>query len=133
MKAKAAGCAWVLVWMLGAALAVQNLAVHNLAAQNLAAQNKKPNEDGTTRSVQGTVTDASGKTVADAVVQLKDTKALGIRSFRTDADGSYHFAGLSTNEEYELKADHDGATSGKKTLTVFNSKKTATINLKLNK
>lgn len=118
MKFKAVGSLWLVVCMLGA---------------TLAAQNKKPNEDGTTRSVQGTVTDASGKTVADAVVQLKDTKSLGIRSFRTDADGSYHFSGLSTNEEYELKADHDGATSGKKTLTVFNSQKTATINLKLNK
>ena len=99
----------------------------------LAGQDKKPNEDANTRSVQGVVTDAASNPVAGAVVQLKDIKTLGIRSFRTESDGSYHFAGLSTNEEYELKADHDGATSGKKTLTVFNSQKTATINLKLNK
>src|ERR1700724_4879922 len=84
----------------------------------LAAQDKRPNEDGNTRSVQGVVTDASGKPVAGAVVQLKDTKSLQIRSYVTEADGSYHFAGLSTHVEYELEAKKDGVTSGKKTLTV---------------
>ena len=104
-----------------------------LLGSALAGQDKRPNEDANTRSVQGTVTDSSGNPVANAVVQLKDTKTLGIRSFRTEADGSFHFAGLSTNVEYELKADHEGASSGKKTLSVFNSQKTATVNLKLNK
>jgi Carboxypeptidase regulatory-like domain len=102
-------------------------------ACGLVAQDKRPNEDGNTRSVQGVVTDASGKPVANAVVQLKDTKQLQIRSFRTGADGSYHFAGLGTNTEYELKADFEGATSGTKTLSIYNSQKTATVNLKLNK
>ena len=91
------------------------------------------NDDTGTRSVQGVVTDASGKPVAGAVVQLKDTKSLQIRSYRTEGDGSYHFAGLSTNVEYELEAKNDSVTSGKKTLTVFNTKKAATVNLKLKK
>ena len=91
------------------------------------------NDDTGTRSVQGVVTDASGKPVAGAVVQLKDTKSLQIRSYRTEADGTYHFSGLSTNVEYELEAKNDSATSGKKTLTVFNTQKVATVNLKLNK
>jgi hypothetical protein len=91
------------------------------------------NDDTGTRSVQGVVTDASGKPLAEAVVQLKDTKSLQIRSYRTGADGSYHFAGLSTNVEYELEAKSDGATTGKKTLTVFNTQKVATVNLKLKK
>ena len=97
----------------------------------LAAQDKRPNEDGNTRSVQGVVTDASGKPVAGAVVQLKDTKQLQIRSFRTAEDGSYHFAGLGTNTEYEIKADYEGASSGTKTLSIYNTQKTATLNLKL--
>jgi hypothetical protein len=108
------------------------LAVLALAC-GLAAQDKRPNEDGNTRSVQGVVTDSSGKPVANAVVQLKDTKQLQIRSFRTGADGSYHFAGLGSNTEYELKADFEGASSGTKTLSIYNSQKTATVNLKLNK
>src|ERR1700730_7892741 len=91
------------------------------------------NDDTGLRSVQGVVTDASGKPVAGAVVQLKDTKSLQIRSYVTEADGSYHFGGLSTNVEYELQANKDSVTSGKKTLTVFNTKKAATVNLKLKK
>ena len=70
---------------------------------------------------------------AKAVVQLKNTKTLQIRSFITQADGSYHFAGLGTDVEYQVKAERDGATTSWKTLSVFNSKKTAIINLKLNK
>lgn len=91
------------------------------------------NDDTGTRSVQGVVADASGRPVAGAVVQLKDTKSLQVRSYRTEADGSYHFAGLSTNVEYELEAKNDSESSGKKTLTVFNTQKVATVNLKLKK
>ena len=85
------------------------------------------------RSVQGVVADAAGSPVSSAVVKLKDNKTLQIRSFIAGADGGYHFSGLSTEIEYEVKADHEGATSGWKTLSVFNSKKVAIINLKLNK
>ena len=88
-------------------------------------------EDSTTRSVQGIVTALSGKPVASAAVLLKDTKSLQIRSFRTEGDGAYHFAGLSPNVEYQLKADAGRSTSGWKTLSVFNSNKVATIDLKL--
>ena len=40
------------------------------------------------------VTDAANQPVAGAVVQLKNTKTLQIRSFITQDDGNYHFAGL---------------------------------------
>ena len=96
-------------------------------------QRSDSKDDTNTRSVQGVVTDAAGRMVEKAVVQLKDTKTLQIRSFITESDGSYHFAGLSPDVEYELKAERDGASSGKKTLDVFNTRKMATINLKLNK
>jgi hypothetical protein len=97
----------------------------------LPAQQK--NEDTTTRTVEGMVTNAANQPVAKAVVQLKNTKTLQIRSFITQDDGGYHFAGLGTDVEYQVKADHEGATTSWKTLSVFNSKKTAVINLKLNK
>jgi len=86
-----------------------------------------------TRSVEGVVSGADNKAVVGAVVQLKDTKTLQIRSFITQQAGAYHFAGLSTNVDYEIKADHEGASSGTKTLSVFDNRKVATINLKLNK
>jgi hypothetical protein len=102
-----------------------------LLSAGLHAQQK--NEDTTTRMVEGMVTNAANQPVANAVVQLKNTKTLQIRSFITPADGNYHFAGLGTDVEYQLKADHEGATTSWKTLSVFNSKKTPVINLKLNK
>jgi hypothetical protein len=89
--------------------------------------------DSSTRSVEGVVNNAAGSPVNKAVVQLKDTKTLQIRSFMTGDDGAYHFAGLSTNVEYELKAQHDGASSGSKSLGVYDSRKKAVVNLKLNK
>jgi len=88
---------------------------------------------GNTRSVQGTVSDAAGKPVDQAVVQLKDTKSLAVRSFITRQDGTYHFHGLSTDIDYELRAERDGVSSGTKTLSSFDSRKQAVIDLKLNK
>lgn len=94
-------------------------------------QHPGTSQDSNIREVEGTVTNASGAPVDKAVVQLKDTKSLQIQSFITDAAGHYHFAGLSTDVEYQLKADYNGATSGWKTLSLFNTKKVAIINLKL--
>jgi len=96
------------------------------------AQGHSKEETGT-RSVQGIVKDSSGKPIANAAVLLKDTKSLQIRSFRTLADGSYHFAGLNPNVEYRLQADYEGVRSGWKTLSIFNTKKIANIDLKLKK
>ena len=91
------------------------------------------NSDSGARSVEGIVTGADSRPVNGAVVQLNDTRTLQIRSFITKADGAYHFAGLSTNDEYEIHAEHNGASSGTKRLDVFNPRKVAKINLKLNK
>ncbi len=104
-------------------------AVLVLLVCGLLAQDNKG--DVNTRSVEGVVSDKGGNPVAGAVVQLKDTKTLQIRSFYTQKDGKYHFAGLSSNIDYELKADHNGSSSGSKMLSSFNGKKVATVNLKL--
>jgi hypothetical protein len=86
-----------------------------------------------TRSVRGAVTSATDAPVSGAVVQLKNTKTLEIRSFITKEDGTYYFHGLSPDIDYDLKADYQGSSSGKKTLSSFDSRKEATVNLKLNK
>jgi hypothetical protein len=94
---------------------------------------KKKDVDSTVRSVQGTVDDADGRPVAGAVVHLENKKTLQIRSFITKDDGAYAFHGLSTNVDYELKAEHQQLGSDTKTLSVFDSRNKAVINLKLNK
>ena len=90
-------------------------------------------KDNATRSVEGAVTNADDGSVTGAVVQLKNLKTLQIRSFITKDDGSYHFFELSPDVDYELKADFQGASSGAKTLSSFDSRKKAVINLKLAK
>jgi len=100
-----------------------------LPASPLPAQKKG---DPSTRSVEGVVTGPDDAPVAGAVVQLENTKTQQIRSYITKEDGAYNFYELSTETDYKLKADHQGASSGTRTLTSFDSRKKAIINLKLN-
>lgn len=83
------------------------------------------------RSVTGIVTDASGGAVTGAVVQLKNTKSLQIRSFITKEEGQYYFQGLSPDVDFELHAESKTGASATHTLSSFNTDKQAVINLKL--
>ena len=56
-----------------------------------------------------------------------------MRSVITQEKGEYHFAGLSVNIDYELRAEYKGASSATKNLSVFDSRKKANVNLKLDK
>lgn len=98
-----------------------------------AAAQKKGDELNNTRSVQGVVTTVSDSAVDGAVVQLKNTKTLQIRSFITKEGGTYAFQGLSPDVDYELKAEHQGTASAVRTLSSFDSRKKAVVNLKLDK
>lgn len=91
----------------------------------------KKDENANIRSVQGVVRNAQGEAVNGAVVQLKNTKTLQIRSFITRDNGAYYFHGLNTDVDYELRADSDGESSSSKTLSSFDSRKEAVLNLKL--
>ncbi len=90
-------------------------------------------KEAATRQVQGVVSNQDDVAVTGAVVQLKNMKTLQIRSFITKEGGTYQFFELSPDVDYELKADYQGASSGLRTLSSFDSRKKAVINLKLNK
>ena len=94
---------------------------------------KKDKQETNTRTVQGVVTDAADTPVEGAVVQLKDTKSLQIRSYITKQGGQYQFYGLSPDVDYELKADHQGASSNMRRLSSFDGRKQAVINIKVEK
>ena len=99
---------------------------------NTPAQEKRPlNADPNVRAVHGVVESSDGEPVKGAVVKLEDTKSEQIRTYITDGDGGYHFAGLSTNVDYLIHAEHDGKTSASKRLSTFDSRKDAVENLKL--
>jgi hypothetical protein len=78
------------------------------------------------------VSAADDSPVNGAVVQLKNTKTLQVRSFITKEDGTYHFYDLSLDIDFELKADYQGESSNTKKLSSFDSRKQNILNLKLN-
>lgn len=112
------------VWILLAAAALF------FAAMGIA-QNKKKGQD-QTRNVQGTVSAADDSPVDGARVYLENTKTLQVRTFYTQKDGSYYFHELSPDVDYKLRAEFEGAASSTKTLSSFDTRKDAVLNLKLN-
>lgn len=104
-----------------------------LAAPAGLAQSEKPKKgQPQNRTVQGTVTGADNQAVSGAVVQLKNMKTLQVRSFITQQDGMYHFNELSPDIDYELRADYSGTSSPTRTLSSFDSRKDAILDLRLN-
>ena len=92
---------------------------------------KEREDDQNSRAVAGLVKNENDDLMEGAVVQLKDLKSLKVRSYITKADGVYRFFGLSTNADYDLRADLRDLSSEKRTLSVFDSRKQAVLNLKL--
>jgi hypothetical protein len=87
--------------------------------------------EGALRTVSGHVVSAHGQPLLKAVVHLKNTRTLAIKTYITEADGAYRFSALSPNVDYEIYAEYEGARSDTKTLSAFDSRKQATINLKV--
>lgn len=85
----------------------------------------------TTRFAEGTVTDESDRPIDGAVVQLKNTVTLQVRSYVTSTDGKYHFSGLSRDFDYELVAQYDGRRSSTRTLSRFDSRTAAVVDLEI--
>ncbi len=84
-----------------------------------------------TRVIEGVVQDNRGAPVPGAIVLLKDTKTLQIRSYIAQHDGKYHFYGLSTDINYQVRAETGEMTSPTKLVSVFDSHKFIKVNLKL--
>ena len=81
------------------------------------------------RSVVGQVFTKSDSPIAEAVVYLKNTKTLTIKSFITEKDGGYRFHGLSPNVDYEIYADYQGQKSPVKTISSFDNRSNVTLNI----
>ncbi len=94
-------------------------------------QKKDKGRDPNIRNVSGVVTLPDGNPAAGAVVQLKNLKTLQIRSFITREDGKYQFQNLSTSIDYELTATYHDMESPRRTLTIFDTRLDAVVNLKL--
>lgn len=94
---------------------------------------KKKSKAPAERSVSGIVTDENDKPVPGAVVKLKNTRTLQIRSFIAREQGDYYFNGLATDVDYELSAEANGQGSATKILSLFDTHPEARMNLQLKK
>lgn len=83
------------------------------------------------RTLSGHVIDSANQPLYKAVVYLKNTKTLVIRTYITEKDGSYRFSALSPNVDYEVYADHQGQRSETKTLSGFDNRRQVDFTLKV--
>ena len=71
--------------------------------------------------------------IGGAIVLLKNTKTLQVRSYIAQTNGRYHFFGLSTDINYQVRAESAGLTSKIKMVSVFDSHKVVKLDLKVYK
>ena len=92
-------------------------------------KSKEPEDH--TRTLNGRVLNRQDDPISKAVVYMKNKKTLTVKTYITEADGSYHFPALSPNVDYEVYAEHDGARSDTKTLSAFDNRKLVNITLRI--
>jgi hypothetical protein len=83
------------------------------------------------RTLVGFVFDRAEKPLPNAIVYLKNTKTLTVKTFIADGEASYRFHALSSNVDYEVWAEYQGAKSDTKTLSSFDNRPNVRINLKV--
>lgn len=86
---------------------------------------------GESRTLTGHVFNSMNEPLQKAIVYLKNTKTLAIKTYISETDGSYRFPGLAPNVDYEVYAEHQGSRSDTKTLSGFDSRKQVNITLKI--
>ncbi len=116
--------AWVVLVLL---LAPSVLSAFAQGTDGGFAASNKANEQ--SRSITGQVLTADDQPIASAVVYLKNTKTLAIKSFITEKDGGYRFHALSPNVDYEVYAEYDGHKSSTKVLSAFDTRANITMHL----
>ena len=91
----------------------------------------KPEKESNTRTIDGTVKDASDNPLADAIVQLKNTKTSSIVNFSTKDDGKYVFRDLPMDINYELLAKRGDVTTPVKKVSVYDTRKHVILNFQV--
>ena len=88
---------------------------------------------GDLKTVRGTVVDKDEAPLASAIVYLKNTRTLAVRTYFTDGNGTFRFSGLDPNVDYELHAEHGNLTSNSRTISSFDSRKDIVLPLKVDR
>jgi Carboxypeptidase regulatory-like domain len=100
----------------------------NVFLQNDRIKNEK---EGNTRTIDGTVKDASDNPLPNAIVQLKNLKTSNIVDFATKEDGKYVFRDLPLDINYEMLAKHNGDVTAVKKISVYDTRKHLIVNFQV--
>ena len=127
MKKFLATAAIVTAFAVGAMAQVNIPIIGSNGSNGIGSKQPKP----TSKMLTGTVTDKGDKPITGAVVYLKNSKTLSVKSFFTEQNGSYRFPQLALNTDYEVYAEKDGKKSSTKTISQFDDRYAPTINLQI--
>ncbi len=83
------------------------------------------------RVADGKVVNKADAPLGGAVVYLKDSKSLAVKTFIADDAGHFHFGQLGQNTDYELWAESNGVRSKSKAISSFDSKNAYNFTLKI--
>jgi hypothetical protein len=85
------------------------------------------------RTVQGRVLDEENRSVAGAVVYLRDDRTNSVRTYITNSSGHYRFSWLGEYDDYELEAHTQNFRSHRHTISQWDTRREFVIDLKLDK
>jgi hypothetical protein len=83
------------------------------------------------KNLQGKVFDAGDAAISGAIVYLKNSRNNDVKTFLSDKDGDYRFAGLSADTDYTVWAAYHGQKSSTKTVSSFDTRKQVYVDLKI--
>ena len=69
----------------------------------------------------------------NAVIYLKNTRNLTVKTYISNQGGQYRFSGLDPNADYEIHAEHNDMTSSNRTISSFDNRKEMNVTLKVDK
>ena len=83
------------------------------------------------KNLQGKVYDGNNAPISGAIVYLKNSRNNDVKTFLSEKDGNYRFAGLSADTDYTVWAAYHAKKSDTKTVSSFDSRKQVYIDLKI--
>ena|SRR5947207_2761533 len=89
----------------------------------------KNDKENQLRTLDGVVMGKGDVPLPGAVVYLKNTKTLAVKSYYAGDDGLYRFNALAPNTDYEVFAEYKGKRCDPKTMSSFDSRPNVRINL----
>lgn len=83
------------------------------------------------RTIEGRVQDRNDAPLRGAIVYLKDSRTLAVKSFISDDEGTFRFGQLSQNTDYEIYAEFQGKRSKSRNISSFDNKNDFNFTLKI--